>query len=186
MSEILLDEATHIYNVDGHIIPSVTQILFAMGLIKSYTNNPWYAERGIAIHRACHLMDIDDLDESTLDPQLRGYIDAYRKFKEESAWKFEHLEESLCHPAYRYCGTPDRWLPLIDIKSTENHEPLQLEAYAELLRANGFNPLIHAYFLTLYEDGKYKLDPYKLDRTRLGVFLSATIVYHERKERGLL
>jgi hypothetical protein len=179
-------EKTHTFTVDGQVIPSVTQILKIIGLVQFFNCDGWYLKRGQIIHQCCHMIDQGILDPNSIDPQIEGYIEAYLKFKDEyMPYGWEHAEEPLYHPTYLYGGIPDRWGPLYDLKSGAG-DVLQLEAYAELLRANSYDPGRQGYMLRLKEDGTYKLETHRYDRKLLGVFLSAVSVFHYRKERGLL
>jgi len=179
---IAFDEATHTYSESGQVIPSVTQILSGEGLVTYFNIDPWYLERGKAIHKACEYFDKGILDWDFVDPQIIGFVSAYMNFRTELEYGYDlsHIEESLYHPIYHYAGTPDRFLPLLDIKGVQGCE-LQLEAYAELLRANKINPGREAYTLHLKEDGTYKSVPYKFNRTNLGIFLSAVTLYNYKR-----
>jgi len=177
---ISFDEATHTYTESGQVIPSVTQILSTEGLVSYFNTDPWYMERGTAIHKACEYFDKGTLDWDSLDPAILGFVKAYVLFMVSSGLLFSHIEEPLYHPIYHYAGTPDRFLPLLDIKGVQGCE-LQLEAYGELLRANKIHPGREAYTLHLKEDGTYKLASYKFNRTKLGVFLSAVTLYNYKR-----
>lgn len=176
----------HKYMCDGICLPGFSEIARATGLVKFFNSDPWFMERGTAVHTATALMDRNLLDWDTIDERIQGYVDAYHKFKCEQPFNdLEHVEESLKHPTYAYCGTLDRFLPLLDIKTGQG-DVIQLEAYAELLRANGYDPGRVGYLLNLNGDGTYSLKIHKYDRKLLGVWLSAVSVFHYRKEKGLL
>ena len=175
----------HQYFVDGVRYPGFSEIAAATGLIRPYTGDPWYGERGTAVHAATELIDRGELDWTSVDTAISGFLDAYLLFRSEHYFDWKHTEQSLSHPTYRYCGTLDRFLPLLDVK-TGASDPIQLEAYGELLRANGYDPGRVGYMLYLNADGTYSLKTHKYDRRLLGVWLSAVTVYHYRKERGLL
>lgn len=74
---------THEYRVNGRLVPSVTQILEAVGLI-DYSHIPWPTrqmalERGRAVHEAIALDLAGDLDEESADEiGILGYIQAAR------------------------------------------------------------------------------------------------------------
>ena len=177
--------AEHVYRVDGQILPGFSEIAKTMGLVKYFNCDPWFMERGTAIHEACYLHDLHILDWDTVDPRILGFVEAYILFQDETGIVCGNAETPLSHSTYRYCGKPDRFLPLIDIKGVQGY-PIQLEAYAELLRANGYDPGRQGYMLHLKENGTYKLETHRFDRKLLGVFLSATSVFWYRKERGLI
>jgi hypothetical protein len=175
----------HEYFVDGRKVPGFTEIATAMGLVSYYNCDPYYLERGSAVHAATALFDTGKLDWDSVDPRIEGYLEAYIRFRTEASADWDHTEEPLYHPTYRYCGTPDRFSPLIDIKTGQGYV-IQLEAYAELLRANGYDPDRTGYMLHLKENGTYKLETHKYDRKLRGIWLSAVSVFHYRKDKGLL
>jgi hypothetical protein len=180
------EEATHTYKVNGIIYPSTTQIMSAIGLVRPYTGDPWYGERGTAIHKACELHDAGTLDFDSLDPRIVGFVEAYAKFKRETDMEFEYIESRFHHPSYRFCGCIDRAVPLVDLKSTSSACELQLAGYQSLLLANGIAPGREGYFLHLRENGTYKLAPYRFNRRDTNIFLSATSLWWWRKEHNLL
>lgn len=184
MSEIILTDE-HKYIVDGKPKLSVTQILELSGLSNYYPRDPWYLERGRHVHTATAMIDTDTLDWSTVDERIKGYLEGYEKFLQETGWTFEHSEVKLYHPIYDYCGTPDRFLPLLDIKTGEDNEE-QLGGYWELLQTNGFKPKREAYTLKLNENGTYKLNQPKELITKLrDIFLAGlTIVKWKEKKYG--
>lgn len=179
--------ADHRYLVDGQPVPGFTEICRAIGLVDYYNKDPYYLDRGRVVHIATALIDKGRLDWDTVDERIEGFLQAYLRFRCEQPFNncWEHSETSLHHPLYRYCGTPDRFLPLIDIKTGQG-DPIQLDAYAELLRANGYDPGRAGYMLHLRADGSYRLKAHKFDRQLLGVWLSAVSVYHYKKGKGLL
>ena len=179
--------ADHRYIVEGQEWPGFTRIAQTTGIIRKYTGDPWYGERGTAVHRATVMIDNNTLDWESVDERIGGFLDAYVKFRHEHPIFFpsELSEHSLSHSTYKFCGTLDRFPPLIDLKTGESN-PIQLEAYAELLRANGYDPGRQGYMLHLQENGNYKLETHKFDRKLLGVWLSACSVWWFRKEKGLL
>ena len=76
MAELLFDEAAHRYTVNGQIIPSVTQIISAVGLYEfDFVNAETLAvaaERGRFVHSMIEWYEIGELDESSIDPELKG------------------------------------------------------------------------------------------------------------------
>src|ERR1043165_3114073 len=80
---LTLDKELHVYTLADRVLPSVTEILKGAGLV----DDRWWTEagrwRGSAVHAACWYDDEGDLDETTLDPKLQNYLQAYRKFKTE-------------------------------------------------------------------------------------------------------
>jgi len=184
MSEVKLIEDTHTYLVDETPCPStVTKELEKAGLSIYWNNDNWYMERGKAIHRATHLIDTGELDWESADERIMGFLEAYQRFKKESGIDFAYREKSLYHPQYQYCGTPDAFYPLTDIKSGEDNE-LQLGAYAALLEANGFPKVREAFTLKLNEDGTYKFTPTKTDIRTLQHIWFAVLTVNRYKENN--
>lgn len=185
-------DSEHIYRVDGKIVPGYSEIATATGLVKPYNGDPWYGERGTAVHTVCDLIDADELDESSIDgsdgtTDLTGYADAYRKYLHDHQHPIWDLSEAmLYHPVYNYCGTIDRVMlgmadtpcyDLLDIKTSKTANPLQLMAYAELLTING-HEVDKMYFLFLKEDGTYKPKEIKHNAELADIWLSAVKVYN--------
>lgn len=190
MSEILLSD-DHKYTVDGKYVAGYSEIAQATGLVRSMNYDEFYGQRGTAVHTMCDLIDEDNLDDSSIDGSngmlnLKPYADAYREFIADRNPDFTIKETMLYHPTYRYCGTLDRAFPLIDIKSGVEVKTFQLEAYGELLRANGYKVGTHAHYLYLTDKGKYKFKSYKFNRQLRGIWLSAVSLFNYRKENNLL
>lgn len=152
---LTFDVATHVYSdpETGVIYPSVTQVIKEAGLLGWTVQDDadWYMDRGSAVHEATALWDRGILDESTLDPQIRPYLDAWIKFRKESGYSPKIIEKPLLHVTYRYAGTIDR--DCIEIK-TGQYAPwhsLQIAAYAHLI------DMQHKHWTSVYlhEDGRY-------------------------------
>ena len=176
MPDVKLIQESHQYIIDGKPCQSsVTRELEKAGLSKYWNKDPWYMERGSAIHTATHLIDLDQLDWDTVDERIKGFLEGYLKFKRESGIIFEHREVSLYDPIYQFCGTPDAFYPLTDVKTGEENE-VQLGGYWQLLRANGYETGREAFSLRLFEDGKYKFNPVKDIKFLSQVFLSCLTI----------
>jgi len=173
------DEDIHTYTLDGKVLPSVTKLLVAEGFVDTTWFTEWSREKGGYVHLACHLEDINDLDESTLDPLLIPYLEAYRAFKRDSNFIVESSEVPLASEAYQFAGTPDKVGKLngspaiIDIKSGLVSPVVGLQlAFYEILT---YRP--HKRFgLQLTADGKYKLIPFTGRQDR-NLCLSILAVY---------
>lgn len=138
--DLTFDPEKHLYRLKGVRIPSVTQILEICGCI----DKTWYTQeactRGQYVAKATALLDLGQLDWSTVDDRLMPYLQSWRKFIEGSGIVFEpqDIEREVCNPVFGYAGRFDRlglWggmTTLIDIK-TGGQEPwhsLQLNLYA--------------------------------------------------------
>jgi len=184
--------AGHIYTYAGpgefifRQVPSITQILRPMN-DEAYGHVPaaelnHAAERGQAVHEACWYYDQDDLDEDSLDEEIKPYVAAYRKFREESNIEIVEIETPRVgfHGKIAFAGRPDRivrvplgrrWsLPSpLDIKTTVDMAPavgVQLAGYAELLGTAGGILGQYLLGLQLKEDGTYRLHEYRADHYR--------------------
>jgi hypothetical protein len=87
---------THTYLLEGRAVPSVTQSLDGSGLV-CYDHIPpdvlaRKTEIGTAAHAACHYFDEGDLDTSTIDPAIEGYVRAWHRFRAETDFAPRLLE----------------------------------------------------------------------------------------------
>jgi hypothetical protein len=163
------DEQSHTYRLDGADLPSVTQAICEAGLV----DIRWFTEysrwRGSAVHLACWFDDQNDLDESTVEPSLMGYVEAYRRFRENYQFETKDIEARQYHPVFRYAGTPDRVgivrgnPAIVDLKSgvaLAGH-PVQLASYAHLPSSLNLSPYdFERVAVYLQADGTYKVKSY--------------------------
>jgi len=194
MADLAFNADTHEYQVDGNIIPSVSQIIKDMGLLPFPPGMDWYLTKGTHVHLATQLYDEDDLDETSLDPVIAPYLTAYKRFRKETQFTPRYIELRLYHPYYSYAGTIDRigtiglnvGLVLLDIKSGSPYPAVSLQcaAYAEMARVNDI-AVRKAYALYLKADGHYKLEEIKNMRQALSVWLSCLTVYKWKKQEGI-
>jgi hypothetical protein len=182
------DEGTHRYSLDGVPLLSVTQTLKGAGLVE-YDNLPiardvleHARQRGKAVHSACHFLDEDDLELTSLDPEIDGYVRAWEKFKQESGVTFSEIEVRHNHPIYKYAGTPDRLglrqmrKGVYDIKTYEcaPWTALQLSGYEMMVRPETEAPL-ERWGIWLKKDGTYKANQFS-DKNDGQVFLACLTV----------
>lgn len=137
---LTFEPGSHIYRMDGIIIPSVTQILAPLSDFSGVPADVLQAasEFGTAVHRACELHDRRVLEEKTLDPALFPYLNAWKEFCFDFDAQWAMIESAVYHPTLRYCGQLDRFGKLgkdkyvVDIKTTAELYPTvgpQLAAY---------------------------------------------------------
>lgn len=186
------DDATHTYKLDGQQLISVTQVLKEAGLI----DTSWYtregADRGsyIAVATA-----IDDggregrvFDEDQLDPDMRGYVEAWRRFRTESGCEITAIEQHVYHPTLRYAGTLDRLVwwhygaGLIDIKTGQPvpADAIQTAAYARSLPRRFYR----RYGVYLRANGTYKLHEHD-NFGDADVFLAALALVNWKRNHGI-
>jgi len=148
------------FEAEGHIyycpeviarLYSVTEILTAEGFIDKTWYDEWSRTRGEYVHLACHLDDIGELDESTVDETIMPYLEAWRKFKRESGFVVEQSEKPMANLHYMYAGTPD----------CIGHFP---------------TGVIKRMALELHKDGTYKPD-YHTDQNDVNIWKATLAVY---------
>jgi hypothetical protein len=189
MKAVGFDPATHTY--EGNL-PSVTQILAEAGLMRTDYCSQEDLDRGKAVHLACQYYDEADLDIDSVDPAIKGYLDAYVKWHRECGLKPDWIETPI--RAVRgqvYAGTPDRIMvvrprSLLDIKTGQFQpwHPIQCAAYVNMLE----DPWSYSRFgLYLRSNGTYSMPEFPKSEYAqdLNVFLSAlNIVNWKRKING--
>ena len=103
------DPALHKYYIDDMEIPGATTILAEAGLINRKYHNDFARDRGKAVARAIELWLHNDLDLSTVDPEVDPYLQDFIGFKMNSNFKPELslVEKPLIHELLRFGGIPD-------------------------------------------------------------------------------
>lgn len=161
LMDLRFEEAGHKYWHEGHLIPSVTQVIDAV-----YPPNHHYTEssrqRGRAVHRGVELFEKGILDWSSVHESILGYMEAYKKAKKQMSIKPnpDELERIVYHPNYRFAGRIDVIdrpnARIIDIKSGA-HVPevvLQQAGYKLALEDDEITDRLVLY---LQADGNYKI-----------------------------
>lgn len=127
----------------------------------AYSCDPWYLERGKAVHLACHYADTVGLDRSTLDPRIVGYVDAWERCKRETGLVVDRSEVAVGGPLFGYIGMLDKIMAgksweMWDIKcgQPEPWHGLQLAAYCH---AYGGRIKFVRRTCHLMKDGTYRL-----------------------------
>lgn len=177
-SDLLFDAATHTYYHDGRRVPGVTEILQPLvdfgGAPQSVIDTA--AAFGTAVHAACELDDLGELDEASLDPSLCPYLEAWRTFCADHDAQWEWIEGRVFHRTLRYAGTLDRYGTVngvgtvVDIKTTAQLYPSvgpQLAAYATASEM----PVVNRMAVQLRADGTYVTKLYD-DPADWSVFVS--------------
>ena len=175
--EIIFDESTHTYLVDGEEVPSVTTILQPLSMRAYSAVNPSVLEyarnRGKAIHEALEMYDLGGELEAT--PEIEGYIRAYLEWEQVYKPTWSGVEEIVYCESEKFIGTLDRVgtlngreFAIVDLKtSTPTKEALvsvcvQTSAYAMAYTEQNKKPpefmeQIKRYGLFLKADGSYRL-----------------------------
>lgn len=197
---LVFHEEGHRYFLDGVEVPSVTQVLEPL---TDYSHVPpaileHARQIGTAVHRACELLDRDDLVVESLDPRLVGYVAAWRRFKEETGFVIEFNETQVFSRIYHCAGTLDRIgllrgvagkpRALVEIKTTADFMPAfgpQTAGYHMMVPESGLMDkrtaaAMRRWAVQLREDGSYRIEQY-FDPADLSVFTACLNLFHWRK-----
>lgn len=123
---LVFDEGTHTYHFNGRVVPGVTTILSPLTNFAGVSAEVLSAAStfGTAVHKACELWDLGDLDEELLDAPLVPYLAGWKKFSAEHNVSWSGIEKRVFHKGLRYAGTLDRRglvdgdVSFVDIKSS--------------------------------------------------------------------
>jgi len=170
-------------------LPRVTNILKDGGLIDTRWFTDAVRNRGTAVHAACHYLDEGDLDESTVDPIVTPYLDAYKRFQKDIGGKdWDWIECPQQDPLGRYRGTPDRILScrpraLYDLKTGCHFawHKYQTASYVNCLD----DPFSYRRFaLYLKKDGAYQVQEFpRSEYARdIAVFEAALTLWYAKRE----
>lgn len=146
LQSVETEEGGHYYTWKGKRVPGVSEILELNDVV---LKNAFYEERreaaaarGKDVHLACWDLDRNYPDWWTEDPELAGYVKAYKQFKKDFDFKPTAIEVAMFHPDFHYAGQPDRFGELrirtgrrnvtLDLKAVATigpHVPIQLAGY---------------------------------------------------------
>jgi hypothetical protein len=161
MSAVVFNEAEHSYHMDGRRLANVTGVIGRM--CPFWKIDPWYLTRGRLLHLACQYADQVGVDPRTIDPEIRGRLDGWLKFRREYPARIVATEKKLGHAVMRYAGTLDRVLEMpggalcvADLKSSMTPAVvLQLSAYRKLFQDAGLGRIRRGVAVELRENGTY-------------------------------
>lgn len=192
---LTFEPESHVYRLDGRVIPNVTRVLEPLAELWRVPRDVLEAAqvRGTRVHRVCELDDLGTLDESSVNEALRGYLDAWRKFKREHDFTPDLIETRVVHLARGYAGTLDRTgymrvgtrrrYVLLDIKSGILSELAGLQTAAYMAAAPTGSkkfpkPIALRAGVKLDADGDYKLHIFDSHERDLAVFYSCLTVHN--------
>lgn len=184
MTELRLDSNTHIYYLDNKQVDGLTSTIKEAGLIRNY--DPWYGERGSALHLATEFYDRGTLDESTVDPQIQGYLESWKRFRKDQNYTPTYIEHITYHPELMVGTKIDR-LPLLDIKggAKEAWHILQLAVQWSILNIEEKHELARSP-MDIYLDpdgGPPKVKSYKTSELREAFKVYASMLHFIRWRR---
>ena len=173
-SRLIFNPITHIYRLDGVVIPGYSEISKAMGISDFSKVNPELLELarnfGEQLHVATKLWDLKKL--GTLPEPLEPCLEEYKSFLKDYAVKIipKYVEKPICSYRYRYGVTPDRVVTIggeyaiLEIKTTTAmSNSVKLQTAAQALAAEEYYGIRikKRYGLQILPDKPYKLYPYK-------------------------
>lgn len=184
-------DAEHRYKIGDVAIPSVTQVI--ADVLPGWQADPWYMERGAALHRACELFDSGTLDWSTVAPEIEPRLVAWKKFRQECPAEMIACEMRLHHPVYHYAGTLDRAFQnrgvlIGDIKSSLSAQILpQLGGYSAMWEKRFGTRVVGGVGIELRDNATYKCQWFDKKEIENGgrIFLAALTIYSFKKKEQL-
>ena len=161
------DDATHTYRFGGVVLPSVTQILRPLIDLSGIPRDVLEAKRdlGQRVHAACHYLSENDLDPSSVDPDVEPYLAGFERFLRETGAEIIANEQFVHSQQWGYAGQLDLIARidgathLLDIKSCVAVPMSAGPQTAAYLRALGDPSVTHRGALRLKPDGRYVLEP---------------------------
>lgn len=171
----------HFYLLNGVRIPNVTKVTDALS---SYAGVPLdvlqrKAEIGDAVHFATELDDADDLDDSTLPDEIRGYVEGWRKFKRDTGWCTDLSEVRVYSQTYRYAGTLDAVGYFNKLKGIKPHVPAIVDKKCTFTIMASVGPQVAAY---MHAYNEMKLGPKVTRRFAVQLRPDATYNLHECRD----
>jgi len=173
MAHFLFDEAAHRYVMmpGSRHVESVTQVLDAVGMSPDFSHlDPYYRERGHAIHKAMSLELLGKLDDSTLDPRIVPFVERGRRWLDALEVTPLVVEHRWCHTVLEYGGTLDLFcesklgLLFVDWKATMNDPAYEVQV------AGGYEPLL----IEAAEQGAVPIAPGDVRAARIAVVTLGT------------
>lgn len=207
-SEIDCDK-DHKYTISGVKAPGVTSVL-TQTRISDYPDTVTMLmarDRGSAVHKAIELYEKGTLDEASLTDQnqlaafnISGYLDGYKRFRDEQIAKIIRYEMRVAHSIFRYCGTLDQVSVTLDGRvvvwdwktgALPFWVELQTSAYLEALLTMMLDFFIeidpkdiwHG-AVQLCPDGSYKTPRLSQDRKAFSMFRQALNIVNYTDRRG--
>jgi PD-(D/E)XK nuclease superfamily len=181
---LTFDPVAHVYELDGHRVPSVTGILKRAGLIDFSRIPPSILlearDRGSAVHRAAEFYNDNDLDVDAFArdfPDYWPYLSAWITFRRDAGAVIQVSEYRVYSRLHQFAGTLDclgTWRGkgcLLDLKTGSPKDvaaDLQTAAYLGALREMvqaGEGPPVPAgpivrYAIQLRKDATYRVETY--------------------------
>ena len=196
-----LEPASHRYFLNGRRVVGINEALTLSGLKPDlgglrgrHARNVEYAgDRGVAVHAMCALDDTGQAELYEMDPNLLGYLEAWRSFKAEYRYVPDFTETPLVHHTYVFGGTPDSagYSGKLGVYCVVERKSRALEPWDELQVAGQAILLADVYrkapqaklLVQLRDDERYTVEECRRREAR-GIFLAAVTVASEILRRG--
>jgi hypothetical protein len=105
---LTFDEAKHEYKWNGEHVPGVSEILKETGQAKDWTGVPtYYRDRGTATHKAISLYLKGVLDEDSVDPAIRPYLEQFKQWDQSQPLNTPITEQAYYSELKGFAGTLD-------------------------------------------------------------------------------
>lgn len=213
LSKVTFREEDHTYWLGepgvGVKLYGANEMLKLSGLVNTTHYTEHGKTRGSFAHLMCEAFDRKDqiLDQDTLDPELRPYLDAYIKFTEVCQPEWTGIEKLMHDGPLRIAGTVDRIGTMrpggtgrkvkvvVDLKSGA-YAPwhgLQLACYQHLVTremlkqgaapARSSKPLVERYGVYLTKKGTYSLKHFT-ETTDIAVLMGARAICLWKETHG--
>jgi hypothetical protein len=110
------EPTSHVYRIhgpDGSVaVPSVTELLDSAGLTPDYSVVAPHVlqharQRGIHVDQCIELLDAEDLDWRSVNPEATPFVEAWLRFREHEQYRPLASQLPLYHPQFAYAGTAD-------------------------------------------------------------------------------
>jgi hypothetical protein len=147
-------------------VPAVSRILRDAGLVDVRYYTEYHRHFGKMVHRVCTLDDQGILDETTVDPAIKGRLGAWRAFKRDLGVQIADIEYFVGDEVLGYCGRVDRMLRIrnrlvvTDLKSGVS-APWHKKQVALYVRAHPGWEKMDGLLVYLKDSGRYALEPRK-------------------------
>ena len=180
---ILTDQ--HEYFLGDRKIDGLTASIKEAGLIRGGGES--YMTRGTAIHLATQFYDKGSLDESTVDSQIHGYLESWKRFRQDQNFTPSHVEWAIYHPEIMVAMTIDRLPGPLDIKSgaPEPWHVLQIAAQWSALLSHGLRDFVKSP-MDVYLDpdgGPPKIKLYNIAELKEAYQVYSSMLYFLRWKR---
>lgn len=183
--DLKLDPATHIYTLNGKVVPGVSEIMKAVGLTKDWSGvDTFYRDRGTVVHACISMFLKGTLDESTIDPSAVPYFEEFKAWWSQNKQPWIASEISLYSEKYGFAGTIDFVTEKViyDFKCTKSPEHFTNEiqgAFYRVLVQENLKLDLPFGILQLPGNTDAKLWPYESPQ----VVVDSSMIFYRLKKR---